>query len=94
MIIELLTKVNNSYLVALAVLVCLIIEGIKASERISLKLFPLIAGLIGWVVGIVIALIYQEAVVLTSLNGLIAGLLAAGGFDFIKAAWQLPERFK
>lgn len=94
MIIELLTNVNNSYLVALAALVYLIIEGLKASESVSVKLMPLVAAVIGWGIGLAIAVIYQESLVLTSLNGVIAGLLAAGSFDFMKALWRLPESLK
>lgn len=94
MIIELLTQVNSSYLVALGVLVCLIIEGIKVSGVITMKLMPIVAALTGGVIGLVIALIYQESLILTGLNGLIAGLLAAGGFDCLKAMWQLPEYFQ
>ena len=94
MLVELLTQVNNSYLVALGLLVCLIVEGIKTSEVVDLKLLPLVAALIGWVIGVVIALVYNESVVLASLNGIIVGLLAAGSFDFVKAVWQLPELFK
>ena len=94
MIIELLTKVNSSYLVALAALVYLIIEAIKRSEIISVKLMPLVAVLMGWGIGLIIGVIYQESLMRTSLDGVIAGLLAAGSFDCVKALWQLPETLK
>lgn len=91
MIVQWLTEVNNSYLVALAVLIGLVVEGIKLGEWIDRKWLPLVASVIGLVLGIVIALIYQETIILTCLNGVIAGLMAAGGFDVMKAVWQLPE---
>lgn len=94
MIVEWLTEVNNSYLVALAVLIGLIVEGIKLSEQVTAKLMPLVASIIGLVFGVVIALIYQESIVQTCLNGVIAGLMAAGGFDVMKAVWRLPEQLK
>lgn len=92
MIVQWLTEVNNSYLVALAVLIGLVVEGIKTGEWVESQLLPLVASVIGLVLGVVIALIYQEAMVLTCLNGVIAGLMAAGGFDVLKAVWQLPEQ--
>ncbi|MBP1040093.1 hypothetical protein I6N95_03605 [Vagococcus sp. BWB3-3] len=91
MIVQWLTEVNNSYLVALAVLIALVVEGVKLGEWIDRKWLPLVASVIGLVLGLVIALIYQEAIILTCLNGVIAGLMAAGGFDVMKAVWQVPE---
>ncbi|MBP1042831.1 hypothetical protein I6N95_17580 [Vagococcus sp. BWB3-3] len=93
-IVDWLTKVNGSYLVALALVVFLLVEGLKTSEQVSSKFLPLVASLIGVIIGLVIGVIYQESIVMTSLNGFIAGLLSAGSFDFMKAVWQLPREFK
>lgn len=93
-IIELLMRANSSYLVALALLIVLIVEGVKASELVSVKFLPIVASGIGWSIGIVIGLIYQESLIMTSLNGIIAGLLAVGSFDLLKAVWRVPGEFK
>lgn len=90
---DFLAMINGSYLVALAVLVGLVVEAIKQLEWVATKYLSLVASVVGYVLGIIIGLIYQESLVMTSFNGLLVGLLAVGGFDALKALWRLPEVF-
>lgn len=89
-IVDWLTKANSSYLVALAVTVYLIVEGVKVNG-VPAKWLPLVASLVGVIMGLIIGLIYQESLIMTCLDGFIAGLLAAGSYDWLKTVWQLPE---
>ncbi|WP_314068296.1 hypothetical protein [uncultured Vagococcus sp.] len=93
-IVECLTQVNSSYIVALAVAVCLMIEAIKASNVFSAIYLPLVASLVGTVMGIIIGLLYQESLLMTGFNGFVAGLLASGSFDWLRAVWHLPKEVK
>lgn len=91
-IIELLTSINTNYLVALAVLIGLVVEGLKQSQLVSVRLLPIVAGVLGLILGGLIGLVYQESFLQTSFNGLIVDLIASGGYDALKALWQLPRR--
>lgn len=88
---EFLVTINASYLMALAVLVALVVEAIKQTDWVPKVYLSLVASGIGFLSGIVIGLLYQEPLAITSFNGLLVGLLAAGGFDALKALWRLPE---
>lgn len=80
---DLLTMINGSYLIALAVFVGLVVEVIK-QQWVATKYLALVASGVGFTLGIIIGVIYQESLVMTSFNGLLVGLLAAGGFDVLK----------
>lgn len=92
-IVDWLTTANSSYLVALAVTVYLIVEGVKGNG-VSAKWLPLVASLVGLIMGLIIGLIFQESLIMTCLDGGIAGLLAAGSYDWVKAVRRLPEAGK
>ncbi|WP_314065574.1 hypothetical protein [uncultured Vagococcus sp.] len=94
MIVELLTNVSRNYIMALAVTVFLVVEVIKLTDCLSPKVLPVIAGVVGIMIGCCVGVIFDEELVKTGLNEFIAGLLAAGSVDFAKAVWHLPEVFK
>lgn len=93
-LIDFLGWLNGSYLVALAVLVALVVEAIKQTEKIPVDCLSLVASLIGYGLGIVIGLLYQVPLLTASFNGLLVGLLAAGGYDVLTSLWHLTEVFK
>lgn len=88
-LVSLLEAVNGSYLLGLALLVGLVVEGIKLSQCVKPTVLPLVAGMVGIILGSGISWLYQEALWQTCFNGLLAGLLAAGGFDIGQAVGRL-----
>lgn len=92
-IIELLTSVSRNYIVALALTVFLVVEVIKMTECVPKTTLPIMAGVVGIIIGGCISVIYEVPLANTCLNGFIAGLLASGSVDFVKAMWHLPEIF-
>lgn len=90
-IIELLTSINNNYLVALAVLIGIVVEVIKQSGQVETRWLPLLSGSVGLLFGGVIGLCYGETIMQTAFNGFVVGLIAIGGFDTLKAMWRLPK---
>lgn len=83
-LMEILQALNRNYLTALAVGVVLIIAAIKETGRIEKRLLPLVAMAIGVVLGVGTGLIFEESLPLAAYDGLIAGILAAGGYDTAK----------
>lgn len=90
-IIELLTMINNQYLVALAVAIASVVEVVKRCDCLEKKWMPLVAIVIGSSFGLFIGLMYGENIVLTVFNGLVVSMLAIGGFDTLKVLWRLPS---
>lgn len=88
---DFLIMINGSSLVGLAVLVGLLVEAMKQTEWVEKQYLPLVASGIGCLSGIVVGLIYQSSLVMTSFNGVLVGLLAVGGYDALKALWRLRE---
>ena len=85
--IEIIQGANASAIVMIAILVGLIVWAIKQT-KLDNRWLPLIAMLVGAFVGLFVCLAWPgafENVWIAGLDGMIAGLVAAGGYDAVKS---------
>lgn len=75
---------------AIAPIVFILVEAIKKTEKVSKAWLPTVAVLIGFVIGIIFAIFEPLNNVTHLLNGIMYGAAAAGLYDVMKSAKNLP----
>lgn len=85
--IEIIQTANASAIVMIALLVALITWAIKQTQ-IDNRWLPLVAMAVGFLIGVIVYFAWRAAfdsMLVAGLDGAIAGLVAAGGYDAVKS---------
>ncbi|WP_125767373.1 lysis protein [Lapidilactobacillus wuchangensis] len=85
--IEIIQTANASAIVMIALLVVLITWAIKQTQ-IDNRWLPLLDMAVGFLIGVVVYFAWRAAfdsMLVAGLDGAIAGLVAAGGYDAVKS---------
>lgn len=93
---EMLSTNGLLLIVIISTITALFVEGIKKTERVPTKYLPLLSLIIGFIIALVVALVFHfigdittKQTALIALSGIISGGLASGLYDNIKS--MLPD---